>query len=237
MTSTDTRKLLLLLFVVMFLAASRGVLARTASDRTAAFLSPTFDRHFPASTKNIIWLLSSANENDSNNDENSVKPTWTYTPYDPKKPTTRPIRRPFSTWVVPKKLEIPEDKLDVSFVRSSGAGGQNVNKVSTKVEIRLHVMDAHWIPLEVRQRLQDQQANRINKEGVLSLSSQEHRTQVQNRKAVVSKLESLLLEAYPRPKIRKQRKGVSKASKARTKEDKKRRSDLKSSRRSSVDGW
>jgi hypothetical protein len=228
MISTDTLKLVVL--VVMF----RGVLARAASDRTVAFFSPTFHRQFPASTKSM-WLLSSADENSNN--ENPVKPTWTYTAYDPKKPPTRPIRRPFSTWAVPKKMEIPEDKLDLSFVRSSGAGGQNVNKVSTKVEMRLHVMDAEWIPLEVRQRLQDQQANRINKEGVLSLNSQEYRTQVQNRKAVLSKLESLILEAYPRPKIRKQRTGVSKAAKARNKEHKKRRSDVKNSRRGSVDGW
>jgi hypothetical protein len=232
MISTDTLKLVVL--VVMFLAGSRGVLARATSDRTAAFLSPTFHRNFPASTRSI-WLLSSASENSNN--ENSVTPTWTYEPYDPRKPPARPIRRPFSAWVVPKKLEISEDKLEVSFVRSSGAGGQNVNKVSTKVEIRLHVMDAEWIPLEVRQRLQAQQINRINKEGVLSLNSQEFRTQVQNRKAALSKLEALILEAYPRPIIRKKRTGVSKAAKARNKEYKKRRSDVKNSRKGSVDDW
>jgi protein subunit release factor B len=99
-------------------------------------------------------------------------------------------------------------------------------------------MDAEWIPLEVRQRLQTLQANRINKDGVLSLSSQEYRTQIQNRKAVLSKLESLILEAWSRPKIRNQRTGVSKAGKARNKVDKKRRSDVKNSRRGSVnDGW
>ena len=233
MISTDTLKLVVL--VVMFRAASQGVLARAASGRTVAFLSPTFHRHFPPSTKSI-WLLSSANENGNN--ENSFEPTWTYNPYDPKKPPTRPIRRPFSAWVVPKKLEIAEEKLEVSFVRSSGAGGQNVNKVSTKVEIRLHVMGAEWIPFEVRQRLLAQQANRINKEGVLSLNSQEFRTQVQNRKAALSKLESLILEAYPRPVIRKQRTGVSKAAKARNKDFKKKRSEVKNSRRGKVDdGW
>lgn len=87
---------------------------------------------------------------------------------------------------------------------------------------------------EVRQRLKEQQANRINKEGFLSLQSQEYRTQAQNKKDAISKLKEMLLAAWPRPKIRKQRKGPTKAEKERNKEFKKKRSETKA-RRGRVD--
>jgi protein subunit release factor B len=135
------------------------------------------------------------------------------------------------TWQAPKTVNIPEDKLDLSFVRSSGSGGQNVNKLSTKVELRFHVLEADWIPLEVRERLSSQQANRINKEGYFSITSQESRTQGQNRKVALAKLKAIILEAWPRPKIRKERTGISKAEKERRKVFKKKRGEVKSNRK------
>lgn len=173
------------------------------------------------------------NGNDSEQINSEVKTTWTYTPYEPSNQPRPPRqRRSFSTgeWRVPKQVRIPEDKVDLSFVRSSGSGGQNVNKLSTKVELRFHVMGAAWLPHEVRERLAQQQANRINKEGYMAITSQEYRTQAQNRKAVFAKLESLILEAYPRPKERKMRKGVSRATKERNKEFKRKRSNVKKNR-------
>eukprot|EP00980_Cylindrotheca_fusiformis_P027475 scaffold20543_cov95-Cylindrotheca_fusiformis.AAC.1 len=132
---------------------------------------------------------------DSNEQQGDVKPTWTYVPYnDPYSSTTTTssrTSRSFSTWQVPKTVDIPEDRLEINFVRSSGSGGQNVNKLSTKVELRFHVMDADWMPREVRQRLVQQQSNRINKDGYLTLTSQESRTQGQNRKTAVDKLRSM----------------------------------------------
>jgi len=180
-------------------------------------------------------------------------PTWNYVPYNPnnrknKNPNNRnnnnnssnrinTQRRTFSTsWTVPKHINIPEkeDALEINFVRSSGAGGQNVNKLSTKVEIRMNTNSkslSSWLPDEVRIRLKEQQSNRINKVGILTLTSQENRTQGLNKKSALDKLRSMILEAWPRPVIRKQRTGVSKAAKRRNKEFKNRRSETKQNRK------
>jgi hypothetical protein len=75
-----------------------------------------------------------------------------------------------------KDVKIPVGELEISFSRSSGPGGQNVNKVNTKAEMRFHVRSAEWVgPIEVRERLLSQQATKITKDGYLVVSSQEHR--------------------------------------------------------------
>jgi hypothetical protein len=134
-------------------------------------------------------------------------------------------------WVVPKFVNIPADSLEMSFVRSSGSGGQNVNKVNSQVQVRLLLQEAHWIPYEVRQRLQQREAGRINKEGVLTLHCQEHRTQIQNKKTALHKLQEMILQAWPRPKERNIRTGLSQGTKRRRKEDKRKRGEVKKNRR------
>lgn len=75
----------------------------------------------------------------------------------------------------PRDIEIPLDKIDLRYSRSSGPGGQNVNKLNTKVDIRFHVASADWLPQAVRDRIVLYNPQRINKEGDLIVTSQESR--------------------------------------------------------------
>lgn len=193
----------------------------------------------------VITRLNDGVDDAAANDKKEIEPTWTYVPYQ-SAPKTRSQRaninssssinsfRRLSTstsWTVPEQITIPENELQISFARASGAGGQNVNKVNTKVEIRFHLDTADWIPLEVRERLKENESNRINNEGYMVITSQEYRTQIQNRKDAVEKLEDILRSSWPRPKVRKMRKGLTKEAKENRRELKKKISEKKESRR------
>ena len=103
---------------------------------------------------------------------------------------------------VTETLVLDDRELEERFVRASGPGGQNVNKVATAVELRFDVR-ASSLPAEVKDRLTALAGNRLTADGVLLIDSREHRTQGQNRDAARARLVALLQRAAMRPKRRK----------------------------------
>nr|GMD99939.1 peptidyl-tRNA hydrolase ICT1, mitochondrial [Ipomoea batatas] len=88
--------------------------------------------------------------------------------------------------------KITIDHVTLNFARSSGPGGQNVNKVNTKVDMRFNVQNAHWLSERVRERIIQMEKNRINKDGELVISSTKTRTQKGNIEDALSKLQAII---------------------------------------------
>ncbi|XP_054624111.1 peptidyl-tRNA hydrolase ICT1, mitochondrial [Dunckerocampus dactyliophorus] len=97
------------------------------------------------------------------------------------------------------QVHIPLDRLTVSYCRSSGAGGQHVNKVNTKAEIRFSVLAADWIPQDVRQKILEKNRNRINKAGELLVTSEVSRSQQRNFSDCLQKISAIIAEASEKP--------------------------------------
>ena len=128
------------------------------------------------------------------------------------------------------QIQIPAAELHFSFARSGGPGGQNVNKVSSKVLLRWHAVASSALPLAVKARLLAQQRHRLTKDGELLITSQRWRDQAKNIADRQEKLRDLVLQAVHPPKPRKPTK-PSRGSKLRRQAAKKHRSQTKSARR------
>jgi ribosome-associated protein len=125
-------------------------------------------------------------------------------------------------------LALDEREFEERFVRASGPGGQNVNKVATAVELRFDI-SASSLPAEVKARLKTLAGSRLTSEGVLLIDSREFRTQAQNRDAARERLVALIRQATRRPRKRTATR-PTKASKERRLESKKRAGDVKARR-------
>ncbi|KAJ1419148.1 Peptide chain release factor class I/class II [Sesbania bispinosa] len=108
--------------------------------------------------------------------------------------------------------QITLDHVTVNFARSGGPGGQNVNKVNTKVDMRFNVKNAYWLSERVREKIMQMEKNRINKDGELVISSTKTRTQKGNIEDALAKLQEIIDAAsyVPPPPSEEQKKKIAK---------------------------
>ncbi|NXF54048.1 ICT1 hydrolase, partial [Oceanites oceanicus] len=92
-------------------------------------------------------------------------------------------------------------RLTVSYCRSSGPGGQHINKVNTKAEVRFHLASADWIPEDARQKMALMHRNKINRAGELIVNSEESRYQMRNLAICLEKIRTMVTEATEKPKV------------------------------------
>lgn len=128
------------------------------------------------------------------------------------------------------KISIDEREIAESFVRASGPGGQNVNKLSTAVQLRFDVRHSPSLPPDVAARLERLAGSRLTREGVLVIIAQRHRTQARNRQDALARLIDLIRRAAVPPMPRRPTKPTA-AARERRIEGKKRRGGIKQLRR------
>lgn len=132
-------------------------------------------------------------------------------------------------------LLIPTSELEFTYARSSGPGGQNVNKTSSKAILKWNLAGAAWVPDDVKVRFRDNFASRITTEGFVVIHSDESRDRATNERRCIEKLQDMLRRVWLPPKQRIETK-PSRASQRKRIEVKRQRSDVKKMRRRVQDG-
>jgi ribosome-associated protein len=123
---------------------------------------------------------------------------------------------------ITRNIAISEDDLSVTFIRSSGPGGQNVNKVSSAVQLRFDLAGCRSLPPQVKQRAERIAGRRLTKDGIIVITANRYRTQEQNRSEARDRLVDILRQAAVQPRLRRPTRPSAGA--------KRRRTDLKTRR-------
>jgi ribosome-associated protein len=131
--------------------------------------------------------------------------------------------------IIAPDIVIPDEELEWKFIRSSGPGGQNVNKVASAVQLRFLLARNVTLPVSVRNRLRRLAGQKLIDDGSILIKAMSERSQDQNRRAALERLEALIRAAMVEPKIRKKTR-PTKASKERRIDSKKRRGLTKQQR-------
>jgi ribosome-associated protein len=129
-------------------------------------------------------------------------------------------------------FSLDENELQFSFIRSSGPGGQNVNKVATAVQLRFDVYQSS-LPAEIKERLRHLAGNRITGEGELLIEAKRFRNQEQNRQDALDRFVGLVRRAFEKPRARRRTRPTAQSREKRLKE-KKQRGEIKKRRQSST---
>lgn len=137
---------------------------------------------------------------------------------------------------VSSSLKIDESEIQLDFIRASGPGGQNVNKVSSAAQLRWDVRAAPALSEEVKARLIKLAGSRMTEDGILIIEAKRYRTQEQNRLDAVQRLVVLIQKALEEPKVRKKTRPSRTSSAARV-DEKKRRGVIKRTRRFKPEEW
>jgi ribosome-associated protein len=127
---------------------------------------------------------------------------------------------------ITRTIKLDESEIQEHFIRASGPGGQNVNKVATNVQLRFDAAKSRSLPEEVRKRLISLAGNRITGDGILIIEARRFRTQIRNREDATERLVKLIRRAAQRPQIRHETRPTL-ASKKRRLENKRRSSETK----------